>query len=47
MRQIVLRQSEDEAATNEMVENLRKLYVGEYLRMYPDRTSGVISNLEL
>ena len=41
MRQIVLRQSEDEAATNEMVENLRKLYVEEYLRMYPDRSSEI------
>jgi hypothetical protein len=41
VRQIVLRQSEDEAATNEMVENLRKLYVGEYLRMYHDRSSGI------
>jgi hypothetical protein len=47
VREIVLRQSEDEAATNEMVENLRKLYLEEYLRMYPDRSSGVISNLEL
>lgn len=41
VREIVLRQSEDEAATNEMVENLRKLYVGEYLRMYPDRSSEI------